>query len=102
MAAERSAERMADLERRVRALEEQLRRTIFNAPPKEDKEEALVAKYGECVDKTRAAGILGVTRVTVYAMLADGRIRGACAGRKVDVRSIAQYLSKTTRNEMVS
>ena len=55
------------------------------------KEEELVARYGEYVDKTVAAKILGVTRVTVYAMLADGRILGACAGRRVDVRSITRY-----------
>ncbi len=102
MAVESSVNQMADLERRVRALEEQLRRTIWNEPPQQERERVLVAQYGECVDKTRAASILGVTRVTVYAMLADGRIRGACAGRKVDVRSIAQYLNRTTKKEMVS
>ena len=52
-------------------------------------------RYGEYVDKTVASRILGVTRVTVYAMLADGRILGGCEGRRVDVRSIARYL--TTR-----
>ena len=51
-----------------------------------------IGRSGEYVDKTVAARILGVTRATVYAMLADGRIDGACAGRRVDVRSIARYM----------
>ena len=55
-------------------------------------EKELVDMHGKYVDKSTAARILGVTRVTVYAMLADGRIEGACSGRRVDVRSIARYL----------
>lgn len=57
-----------------------------------DREHDLLEKYGECVDKTVAAKILGVTRCTVYAMLADGRIRAAMGGRRVDVRSIARFM----------
>lgn len=92
-----SAERMADLERRVQALEERTRRTIWgDSAARLRREEALVESYGESVDKTVAARLLGVTRTTVYAMLADGRICGACAGRRVDVRSIAEYLSQRT------
>ena len=83
-------ERVAELERRVRALEECARLALGGERSKEDE---LVSRYGEYVDKTVAARILGVTRVTVYAMLADGRILGACAGRRVDVRSIARYLT---------
>lgn len=91
---EMSAERMADLERRVLALEERTRRSIWNeGQPRPGKAEELVERYGEYVDKTVAAKILGVTRATVYAMLADGRIVGACAGRRVDVRSIGRYMT---------
>lgn len=91
-----SAERMADLERRVQALEERTRKTIWGeGMERARREEALVERYGESVDKTVAAKLLGVTRATVYAMLADGRIAGACAGRRVDVRSVARYLSQT-------
>ena len=90
---EMSMERMADLERRISALEERTRRALWN----EDgagtgRETELTARYGEYVDKTVAARILGVTRATVYAMLDDGRIAGACGGRRVDVRSIARYM----------
>ena len=92
-----SAERMADLERRVQVLEERTRRAIWGGNTEAlRREETLVERYGESVDKTVAARLLGVTRATVYAMLADGRICGACAGRRVDVRSIARYLSQRT------
>ena len=91
-----SRRRMMDLERRVFALEERMRRALWSDEwmrTHSARENALVEQYGEAVDKTLAARILGVTRATVYAMLADGRITGACEGRRVDVRSIARYLS---------
>lgn len=85
--------RMADLERRVRALEERTRRSLWSREQENaNREEALVAEYGEYVDKSASARILGVTRATVYAMLADGRIEGGCSGRRVSVRSIARYM----------
>ena len=89
---ERTNERMAELERRMLMLEEQARQAL-SLMQSRSKEDELVSRYGEYVDKTVAARILGVTRVTVYAMLADGRILGACAGRRVSVRSIARYLT---------
>lgn len=93
--AEMSAERLADLERRVRALEERTRKALWSTNAMYlSKEDELTACYGDYVDKTVAARILGVTRATVYAMLADGRIAGACSGSRVDVRSIAAYLTR--------
>ena len=96
-------ERMDKLEQRVLALEklaqigELLRDDSLMRTEKE-----LVDSYGEHVDKSTAARILGVTRATVYAMLADGRIEGACEGKRVDVRSIARYMcagkTKNRRN----
>ena len=86
--------RLEDLERRVAALETKNRsggRGTFA--------EYLIETYGECVDKTAAARILGVTRATIYAMLADGRLSGSCEGRRVDVRSIARYLNARTKEE---
>lgn len=86
--------RMADLERRVLALEERTRRSLWTQEAAlAIKEEELLGRYGEYVDKTLTAKILGVTRATVYAMLADGRIEGACSGRRVSVRSIAHYMA---------
>ena len=91
---EMSLQRMADLERRVMALEERTRRSLWTQEAAlASKEEELMGRYGEYVDKTLTAKILGVTRATVYAMLADGRIQGACAGRRVSVRSIARYMA---------
>ena len=91
---EMSLQRMADLERRVMALEERTRRSLWTQEAAlASKEEELMGRYGEYVDKTLTAKILGVTRATVYAMLADGRIEGACSGRRVSVRSIAHYMA---------
>ena len=90
---EMSVRRMADLERRVLALEERARRTLWSGEiTTMIKDDELALRYGEYVDKTVAAQILGVTRATVYAMLADGRIMGAYSGKRVDVRSIARYM----------
>ena len=86
-------ERMGKLEQRVLALEKLAQiGELFRDDSLMRTEKELVNNYGEYVDKSTAAQILGVTRATVYAMLADGRIKGACSGRRVDVRSIARYI----------
>lgn len=74
-----------DIEARVIRLEKELGLD-------KDEDPALVKKYGEYVDKTVAAQILGVTRATVYAMLGDGRLQGGCKGKKVLTASIDRYL----------
>ena len=94
----RKESREAALTRRIRQLEQRvfaLEETLHQADQlrKKTAEEALVAKYGESVDKSLAARIMGVTRSTVYAMIADGRVESAGAGKRVSVRSIARYLS---------
>ena len=94
----RNVTREAALTRRIRQLEQRvfaLEETLHQADQlrKKTAEEALVAKYGESVDKSLAARIMGVTRSTVYAMIADGRVESAGAGKRVSVRSIARYLS---------
>ena len=86
-------DRIAELEQRVMALEKLAQiGELFWDDSLMSKEMVLIYKYGEYVDKSTAAQIIGVTRATVYAMLKDGRIKGACSGRRVDVRSIAQHL----------
>lgn len=95
-----SAARIEELERRVRLLEARTRNVIRSSEV--NRETVFVERYGESVDKKVAAQLLGVTRSTVYAMIADGRILAACEGRRVDVRSIAQYLSRSSRNDKVS
>ncbi len=94
----RNGSREAALTRRIRQLEQRvfaLEEMLHQADQLQHKtaEEALVAKYGESVDKSLAARIMGVTRSTVYAMLADGRVEAAGGGKRVNVRSIARYLS---------
>ena len=92
-------EKMADLERRIAALEERARRSLWQQGPLACRADELTTRYGEYVDKTVAARILGVTRTTVYAMLEDGRIEGACEGRRVSVSSIARYMMKPKLGE---
>ena len=101
-AAEMSAERMADLERRVLALEERTRISLWSDGQGHlNKADELVLRHGEYVDKTDAARILGVTRATVYAMLADGsgyfveldgQLVGICKGIGNRVEAIASVL----------
>lgn len=83
--------RVRQLEQRVFALEAMLHQA--DQLQRKSAEEELVAKYGESVDKSLAARIMGVTRSTVYAMIADGRVETAGGGKRVNVRSIARYLS---------
>ena len=86
-------DRIAELEQRVMTLEKLAQiGELLRSETIERKEKELVEQYGEHVDKSTAAKILGVTRATVYAMLEDGRIEGACEGKRVDVRSIARYI----------
>ena len=86
-------DRIAELEQRVLTLEKFAQiGELFRDESLMRTEKELVDMHGKYVDKSTAARIIGVTRATVYAMLADGRIEGACSGRRVDVRSIARYL----------
>ena len=57
-----------------------------------DRHAAMVDKYGEACSKTTAAKIISCSTSTLSAMLEDGRIKYACAGERVDVRSIADYI----------
>ncbi|MGN0989982.1 MAG: hypothetical protein ACI4O4_00850 [Candidatus Ventricola sp.] len=93
-------EKMDDLERRVFALEERTRSLIWSKEVELVRmQDELVARYGKHVDKTATAKILGVTRATVYAMLADGRIDGAFGGKRVDVRSISRYMASSGKRK---
>lgn len=65
-----------------------------------DRYEAMVHRYGEVTTKGNAADILSCCVKTINEMIADGRLRDACAGTRVDVRSIAEYIeSKPTENQ---
>lgn len=87
---EQMEKRVNELEARVRILEDYARKALRGNPsPRCDE---MIRQYGEAVDKTLAAEILGVTRATVYSMLKDGRLDSAYEGKRVDVRSIARYM----------
>jgi len=50
----------------------------------------MVTRYGELCTHERAALILGVASRTIRAMVQDGRLRRV--GKRVDVRSICEYI----------
>lgn len=52
----------------------------------------MLERYGECCTQVKAAQILGRHENTVADMLKDGRLKRACAGTMVDVRSICEYI----------
>lgn len=91
---------METFERIARALEgiESALQVLADKHPKELDAE-MIRRYGWFVDKSVAAEIIGVSRQTVYKMLADGRLTAACAGKRVDVRSIAEYLRRSSEHE---
>lgn len=65
----------------------------------EDRQTAMVKLYGETCFKTQAARILHVSTEKIRNMLEDGRLTPACAGTRVDVRSIADYIQAPTECE---
>lgn len=52
----------------------------------------MITRYGEAVKRVQAARMLNCSAGKVSAMLKDGRLREACQGTRVDVRSIAEYI----------
>jgi hypothetical protein len=58
----------------------------------ETTESLYVKSYGEVCSKAQAARILSVDTRTINRMIADGRLKDACIGRKVSVRSIARFV----------
>lgn len=52
----------------------------------------MLRRYGEVCTQAQAAHILNRHSNTIIAMLDDGRLRRACGGKQVDVRSICEYI----------
>lgn len=61
---------------------------------KSDRQTLMVLCHGEVCTKATAAKLLSVTPRTICEMIRDGRILDACAGERVDVRSIADYVAQ--------
>lgn len=59
-----------------------------------DRHAAMVDKHGEACTKAQAARLISCGTSTINAMLRDGRIRSACEGTRVDVRSLADYIER--------
>ena len=54
----------------------------------------MVEMYGEACTYTTAGKIINRKDETVRRMIRDGRIRQACEGTMVDVRSLAEYIER--------
>lgn len=89
-AVKRLEERVASLERRLAMTEQELMK-IRQGLQTEGALAYIVANNGWTMDKTKAAKLLGVTRATVYTMIADGRLEQLADGR-IPAKSIADYL----------
>lgn len=59
-----------------------------------DRMQDMVERYGETCTQATAGRVLSRSRDTIRKMLEDGRLRRACGGRMVDVRSIAEYIER--------
>lgn len=70
---------------------EKIFRTFKRTRP-ETREKEMVERYGEVVNKKKAAEILDYHIITLNKLLEDGVIQYACAGKKVDVRSLARFI----------
>ena len=59
-----------------------------------DRMQDMVERYGETCTQATAGRVLSRSRDTIRKMLEDGRLRRACGGSMVDVRSIAEYIER--------
>ena len=62
-----------------------------------DRLDDMLRRYGEVCKRSVAARILGCGPEKVRNMIEDGRLKLACAGTMVDVRSIAAYIEQPMR-----
>lgn len=94
MSANENADRMSALERRVTALEKFVfaERAAFAGSRRSDLRKDLETSCGLCMTKSKAASLLGVTRVTVYHMIERGELNITAYG-KVTTESVARALT---------
>ena len=63
------------------------------------RQDDMLTRYGEVVTITQAGHILNRCNSTIKNMAADGRLRKACGGTMIDVRSIADYIEAPAQME---
>lgn len=73
---------------------DELLRALAAYPLHVDRYRDMVEKYGEVCTKTVATKILGCHMSTLGEMLKDGRVKPACEGTRVDVRSLVDYIER--------
>ena len=85
--------KVAALEKRLEAVEARMAAIEKNPEVYTTNEclRAIAEKYPVSMNKTEAAEVLNVTRTTIYAMLADGRLTQVGMG-KVSTMSLIQLL----------
>ncbi len=59
-----------------------------------DRMRYMVETHGEACTYVAAGKIINRSDETIRRMLKDGRIRPACEGTMVDVRSLAEYIER--------
>lgn len=59
-----------------------------------ERQRDMVERYGEACTQMKAAEIINRSRETIRRMLLEGRIKTACEGTMVDVRSLAEYIER--------
>lgn len=77
----------------------QIIRGVMEAVKEEKK---LPKRLGETCTKEDAAREIGVSRCTIYNMIADGRLETTADGKRVMTQSIYDYLEKIKLGEAVT
>lgn len=63
-----------------------------------EREESMVRMYGEACTPATARKILGgVSKWYIHDLTVKGKILRCCEGRRVDVRSLADYIERRTK-----
>lgn len=56
--------------------------------------ESMAMLYGEAITKEKAAELLSCSRRTITQYVEDGKILTCCEGKKIDVRSVADFIER--------
>jgi hypothetical protein len=59
----------------------------------------MLSRYGETCSLKTAGMVISRDARTIRRMLDDGRLRWACAGTQVDVRSLCEYIEAPSQRD---